>query len=66
MNTMRKFFAVSMIAVLAAFAVVGCAPKAEESPAATETMDHSDGMMSDSSAMGGMDSMMTDSTAMAH
>lgn len=67
MNTMRKFFAVSMIAMLAAFAVVGCAQKAaEESPAATETMDHSDGMMTDSSAMGGMDSMATDSGAMGH
>ena len=66
MNTMRKFFAMSMIALLAAFAVVGCAQKAaEEAPAATDTMDHSDGMMSDSTAMG-MDSLMTDSTAMGH
>lgn len=60
MNTMRKFFALSMIALLAAFAVVGCAQQAaEETPAATETMDSStDGMTTDSTAMG------TDSTAM--
>ncbi len=65
MNTMRKFFALSMIALLAAFAVVGCAPKAaEETPAATETapMDHStDVMATDTTAMG-----TTDSTASGH
>ncbi len=65
MNTMRKFFALMMLAMLAAFAVVGCAPQAaEEAPAATETapMDHSsDAMTTDSTAMG-----TTDSTATAH
>jgi len=59
MNTMRKFFALSMIALLAAFAVVGCAQQAaEETPAATETHESSDAMTTDTTAMG------TDTTSM--
>ncbi len=70
MNTMRKFFALSMIALLAAFAVVGCAQQAaEETPAATETHDSSmDGMHTDSTAMGtdSTSMMATDSAATSH
>lgn len=40
LNTMRKFFALSMVALLAltlALAVVSCGQKQEETPAATST-----------------------------
>ena len=65
MHTMRKLFALAMVALLAlslAIAAVSCGKKAEETPAATETTPSS--TMSDSTAMGGaMDSTMhTDST----
>jgi outer membrane lipoprotein-sorting protein len=64
--TMRKLFALSMVALLAltlAIAALGCGQKAEETPAATETpaaetMMDSTAAMTDSSAM-----MSTDSTA---
>ena len=63
MKNMRKLFALALVAMLSltlAFAIAGCAKKAEETPAASEsseaTMD---------STMGGMDSTMQDTT-MAH
>lgn len=63
-NTMRKLFALSMVALLAltfAIAALGCGKKAEETPAATETpattMD-STTTMTDSAA-----TMSSDSTA---
>lgn len=62
MHTMRKLFALALLALALAFVAVGCGKKAEETPAATETNT----MSSDSTAMGSMDStstMSTDSTA---
>lgn len=64
-HTMRKLFALALMALALAFVAVGCGKKAEETPAATETntMDSTD-----STAMGSMDStstMAADST-MAH
>lgn len=66
-NTMRKLFALSMVALLAltlAIAALGCGQKAEETPAATETPAAE--TMTDSTAAGSMDTtatMSTDSTA---
>ncbi len=66
MHTMRKLFALALLALTLAFVATGCGKKAEEAapaPAATETL-----AMPDSAAMG-MDStstMATDSTAAAH
>ena len=60
MNHMRKMFALAMVALLAltlAITVLGCGPKAEETPAATETPAES--MSMDSTAH---DSMMVDTT----
>lgn len=69
MNTMRKYFALSMVALLAltlAIAAVGCGQKQEE--AATPAPAETSTMASDSTAkMGGMadstHSMMADTTA---
>ena len=61
MHTMRKLFALALLALTLAFVAVGCGKKAEETPAATENSM----MSSDSTAMGTMDSTSTDST-MAH
>lgn len=62
MHTMRKLYALALMALVLAFVAVGCSKKAEETtPAATETPSM---MTSDSTAMG-MDSTSTDST-MAH
>ena len=62
MHTMRKLFALALMALTLASFVVGCGKKAEETPsAAPETST----MSSDSTAMGGMDStsmMSADST----
>ena len=66
MHTMRKLFALALLALTLAFVATGCSKPAEEAtpaPAATETPT-----MTDSTAMG-MDStstMATDSTAAAH
>ena len=65
MNTMRKLFAVAMVAMLSltlAFALMGCGQKAEETPAATEMP--ADASM-DTTMSGGMDTTMADTT-MAH
>ena len=63
MHTMRKLFALALMALALAFVAVGCGKKAEETtPAATETPST---MSSDSTAMGSMDStstMSSDST----
>jgi len=62
-HTMRKLFALALMALALAFVAVGCGKKAEETtPAATETGSM---MSSDSTAMGSMDSTSTmgDSTA---
>jgi hypothetical protein len=64
-NTMRKLFALSMVALLAltlAIAALGCGKKAEETPAATETPAAE---MTDSTAAAAPDSAgtMADSTA---
>lgn len=68
MNTMRKLFALSMVALLAltlAIAAVGCGQKAEE--AATPAPAEQSTMASDSTANTGMadstHSMMADTTA---
>ena len=65
MHTMRKLFALAMVALLAltfAFAALGCGQKAEETPAATETPTETTTM--DSTAMNGsMDSTAMDTTA---
>ena len=60
MHTMRKLFALALMALALAFVAVGCGKKAEETtPAATESST----MSSDSTAMGTMDSTsMPDST----
>ena len=61
MHTMRKLFALALMALALASFAAGCGKKAEETPpAATETST----MSSDSTAMGGMDStsMSADST----
>ena len=53
MHTMRKLFALALMALALASFAMGCGKKAEETPpAATETST----MSSDSTAMGGMDS----------
>lgn len=60
MHTMRKLFALALMALALASFAAGCGKKAEETPpAATETST-----MTDSTAMGGADStsMMPDST----
>ena len=65
MNTMRKLYALAMVAMLSvtlAFALVGCGKKAEETPAATDATDNS---MTDTTMSGGMDTTMQDTT-MAH
>ena len=63
MHTMRKLFAMALMALALAYVAVGCGNKAEEAPppAATETAP----MTMDSTAMGTMDStaMSADSTA---
>ena len=58
MHTMRKFFALALMALALAFVAVSCGKKAEEStPAATETPST---MSGDSTAsMGSMDSTST-------
>ena len=60
MHTMRKLFALALMALALAYVAVGCGKKAEETtPAATESST----MSSDSTAMGSMDSTsMPDST----
>jgi hypothetical protein len=66
-NTMRKLFALSMVALLAltlAIAALGCGKKAEEAPAATETP--AAGTMTDSTAAGSMDSTATMADSTAH
>ena len=67
MHTMRKLFALALMALALAFVAVGCGKKAEETtPAATES---SPTMSSDSTAaMGAMDStsaMSADTTKKA-
>ena len=61
MHTMRKLFALALMALALASLAAGCGKKAEETPPATESST-----MSDSTAMGGtMDStsmMSADST----
>ena len=57
MHTMRKLFALALMALALASFAMGCGKKAEETPAATETPST---MSSDSMAM--MDSTSTDST----
>ena len=59
MHTMRKLFALALMALALASFAAGCGKKAAETPPATETST----MGSDSTAMGGMDStsMMADS-----
>ena len=67
MNTMRKLFALAMVAMLSvtlAFALMGCGKKAEETPAATETTPPAETTM-DTTMSGGMDTTMQDTT-MAH
>lgn len=63
MHTMRKLFALALMALALALFAVGCGKKAEETtPAATES---SSTMSTDSTAMGSMDStstMSSDST----
>ena len=55
MHTMRKLFALALMALALAFVAMGCGKKAEETtPAATETPST---MGSDSTAMGSMDSL---------
>jgi len=65
-HTMRKLFALALMALALASFAMGCGKKAEETtPAATETST----MSNDSTAaMGGMDSTstMADSTKMKH
>ena len=68
MNTMRKLFALSMVALMAltiAIAAVGCGHKEDE--AATPAPAEQSTMSSDSTAKGGMmdstHSMMADTTA---
>jgi len=66
-HTMRKLFALALMALALASFAMGCGKKAEETtPAATETST----MSNDSTAaMGGMDStsaMAADSTKMKH
>ncbi len=64
MHTMRKLFALALMALALASFIAGCGKKAEETPpAATETT-----MSSDSTAMGGMDStsMMAADSTKAH
>jgi multisubunit Na+/H+ antiporter MnhC subunit len=60
-HTMRKLFALALMALALASFAAGCGKKAEETPpAATEST-----MMADSTAMGGADStsmMSADST----
>ena len=62
MKNMRKMFALAMVALLAltlAFAVVGCGPKAEETPAtSTESTPPAESSMP-------MDSTMHSDSAMA-
>ena len=64
MKTMRKNFALAMVALLSltlALAAVGCGKKAEETPAATETTPPAESMTD--SSMGGMhDSTMADTS----
>ncbi len=65
MHTMRKLFALALMALVLAFVAVGCSKKAEETtPPAAETST----MSSDSTAMGSMDSSSTMSadSAAAH
>ena len=66
MHTMRKLFALALMALALAFVAVGCGKKAEETtPAATE----SSSMNNDSTAMGSMDStsaMSSDTTKTKH
>lgn len=67
MHTMRKYFALSMVALLAltlAIAAVGCGNKTEETPAATETPTESTTM--DSTAMGTDSTSMSSDTSTAH
>ncbi len=64
-NHMRKMFALVMVALLAAtlaLGVVGCGQKAEEAPAATETMPPAESTMPADGAMSS-DSTMADTTA---
>jgi len=65
-HTMRKLFALALMALALAFVAVGCGKKAEETtPAATE----SSSMNNDSTAMGSMDStsaMSSDTTKTKH
>lgn len=60
MHTMRKLFALALLALALAFVVMGCGPKAEEAtpaPAATETPAMSDtSAMPDSGSMAAPDS----------
>ena len=63
MHTMRKLFALALLALSLAFVAMGCGKKAEEAPApAAETpaMPDTSAMMDSTSTMG------TDSTAAAH
>ena len=67
LNTMRKLFALSMVALLAltlAIAALGCGKKAEETPAATETPAGES--MNDSTAAGSMDTTATMDTTKTH
>ncbi|HEY6194404.1 MAG TPA: hypothetical protein VI504_05120 [Candidatus Eisenbacteria bacterium] len=67
MHTMRKLFALALMALALAYVAVGCGKKAEETtPAATES---SSTMSSDSTAMGSMDStsaMSSDTSKTKH
>lgn len=65
-NTMRKYFALSMVALMAltfAIAAVGCGKKAEETPAASTESSGMSGSM-DSSSSAGMDTTMKSDTTM--
>lgn len=55
MHTMRKLFALALLALALAYVAVGCGKKAEETPAATE----SSSMMSDTMSMDTMGTMST-------
>ena len=66
MKTMRKNFALAMVALLAltmALAAVGCGQKTVEETPATTTTPPENVMSSDSTMM---DSMMTDTSSMQH
>ncbi len=69
MHTMRKLFALMMVALLAlslAFAAVSCGQKAEEAPAATEQTPAPTETMTDTTMGGAATDTMAADTAAAH